>query len=181
MLGFPPLPSWDALHPLVVHFPVALLLVAPLLVVLGLLRRSTGKDFLLAALVLMVLGTVAVYVAVPTGEAAGRLAERTPDISKALERHEELAETTRALFTVLTVVFAVILLAPRLLRKELGRGVSLVLNIAFLVLYGAGGLVLANTAHQGGLLVHAHGVHAMVDASPVAAQGAQEASGDRDD
>ena len=35
MIEFPPIPSWDGLHPLIVHFPIALLLVAPLLVVLG--------------------------------------------------------------------------------------------------------------------------------------------------
>ena len=32
---FPPVPSWDAMHPMVVHFPIALLLVAPLFVVMA--------------------------------------------------------------------------------------------------------------------------------------------------
>ncbi len=38
--SFPPFPSWDGLHPLIVHFPIALLLVAPLFVVLGLARAA---------------------------------------------------------------------------------------------------------------------------------------------
>src|SRR5512140_602898 len=97
LFSLPPLPTWDGLHPLVTHFPIALLLVAPLFLVLGLVRRSSGRPFLLAALLLMALGTIAIFVAVPTGEAAGRLAERTPLVSKALERHEELAETSRVL------------------------------------------------------------------------------------
>ncbi len=35
MIDLPPLPTWDGIHPLVVHFPIALLLVAPLLVLLA--------------------------------------------------------------------------------------------------------------------------------------------------
>ena len=27
MLQFPAIPSWDALHPLIIHFPIALLLI----------------------------------------------------------------------------------------------------------------------------------------------------------
>jgi uncharacterized membrane protein len=169
MLSMPPLPTWDGLHPLVTHFPIALLLVAPLFVVLGLVRRDSGPVLLRAALLLMVLGTIAIYVAVPTGEAAGRLAERSPQINQALERHEELAEATRVLFTALTVIFGVIVFGPLVFKKELERRSTLALHIAFLIFYGAGAAVLTNTAHQGGQLVHAFGVHAMTaSAEPVA-------------
>ncbi len=165
MFSLPPLPTWDGLHPLVTHFPIALLLVAPLLVVLGLVRRAWGAAFLRAALVLMALGTLAIYVAVPTGEAAGRLAERTPQINQLLEHHEELAEAARVLFTALTVIFGVIVFGPVVLKKELERRTSLAMYAAFLILYGAGAAVLTNTAHQGGQLVHVLGVHAL-SASP---------------
>jgi uncharacterized membrane protein len=161
MLALPPLPTWDGLHPLVTHFPIALLLVAPLFIVLGLVRRASGHAFLRAALLLMVLGTIAIYVAVPTGEAAGRLAERNPQINQILERHEQLAEATRVLFTALTVIFGVIVFAPAVLKKNIERRSDLALHVAFLILYGAGAVVLTNTAHQGGQLVHAFGVHAL--------------------
>lgn len=39
MLTFPPLPSWQAIHPLVVHFPSALPLIAPLFIETGLARK----------------------------------------------------------------------------------------------------------------------------------------------
>lgn len=166
-MNIPQIPSWDALHPLVIHFPVALLLVAPLLIVLGLLPRM-GRGYLNAALVLMILGTVAAWVAVSTGEAAGELAARTPAVKATLEQHEELAETTRALFTAFTLVFAALLFLPRILRRQPGRRLETAVGVLFLLGYSAGAGVLAETAHQGGRLVHVHGVHALMPAEPAA-------------
>ena len=159
---FPSIPGWDGLHPLIVHFPIALLLIAPVLVILGLVFSKHSKGVFLSAFVLMVLGTIAVYVATSTGAAAGELAERQKNVEAVLEQHEELAETTRTIFTALTIIFAAILIIPGLLKKNLGRASSAILHIAFLVFYLAGALVLANTAHQGGRLVHELGVRAMV-------------------
>jgi uncharacterized membrane protein len=163
MIQFPPIPAWDALHPLIVHFPIALLLIAPLFILIGaLLQPEKGRVYLVSALILMVLGTGAVFLALETGEAAGKLAERTPEINAVLERHEQLAETTRVVFSVLTVIFAAILFLPRLLRRSSTWLVSRALPLIFLVLYGAGMLLLVNTAHNGGRLVHEFGVKAMV-------------------
>ena len=164
MIQFPPIPAWDALHPLIVHFPIALLLVAPLFILIGsLLEPEKGRVYLVAALILMALGTSAVFVALETGEAAAKLAERTPAINAVLEHHEQLAETTRVVFSVLTLIFAAILLLPRVLRRSSGWPVSRALPLVFLVLYGAGMLLLVNTAHNGGRLVHEFGVRAMVE------------------
>jgi uncharacterized membrane protein len=168
MNGLPPLPSWDGLHPLIVHFPIALLFVAPLFVVLGIvLRRS--RLFLWAALLLMAIGTAGTFFAVSTGEAAGKLAERTPQINAVLERHEELAETTRIIFTALTLVFASIVVAPAALRRLQGAAFRITLPLVFLLFYGAGVVVLANTAHNGGRLVHELGVQALMAPSPAPA------------
>lgn len=172
MIQFPPIPSWDGLHPLIIHFPIALLLVAPLFVILGaVLEPRRGRPFLIAALVLMVLGTIGTLAAVSTGEAAGELAERAGQVEAVLERHEELAETTRTVFLALTAVFAAVLFVPRLFRRELARGPLTALLAVFLVSYGAGAVLLANTAHNGGRLVHELGVQAMIGSpgQPVAA------------
>lgn len=159
--ALPPIPSWTELHPLVIHFPVALLLVAPLFIVGGIIiSPQKGRPFLIAALLLMLLGTAGTFLAMATGEAAGEVAQRTPAVSAVLEKHEDLAETTRIVFSVLTLIFAAILFLPRLLKREATGAVARILPLAFLLLYGAGAVILMNTAHNGGRLVHELGVHA---------------------
>jgi uncharacterized membrane protein len=167
MFTIPPNPGWEGFHPLVIHFPIALLLVAPLLVIAGLFLKNHARGLLLGGFILMVLGTISTYVAVPTGKAAGELAERTPEISVVLAHHEELAETTRAVFTVLTLLYVVMHFGPGLLKREFSRKVILITHLVFLLLYGAGALILANTAHNGARLVHEFGVHSMMGAEPI--------------
>ena len=174
MIETPPMPSWDGLHPLIVHFPVALLLVAPLFVLLGLVWRAHRRGLFVAALLLMVLGTASAWIAVSTGEAAGKLADRSPEVDAVLGHHEELAESTRTIFTVLTLVFAGLVLAPVLLRREAGEVTTVVLAALFLAVYGAGTLVLANTAHNGGRLVHELGVRSLMPSSPLPAAKAEK-------
>lgn len=178
MIQFPPIPSWDTLHPLIIHFPIALLFIAPVFILLGsLLKPEKGRAYLIAALVLMAAGTASIFMAVQTGEAAGKLAERTPAINAVLEHHEQLAEATQVGFSVLTVIFTAILLVPRLLRSNSSRLVATVLPLVFLVFYGAGILLLTNTAHDGGRLVHEFGVKALVTPGPAPQSAAME---DRD-
>jgi uncharacterized membrane protein len=178
MLQFPPLASWDAIHPLIIHFPIALLLLTPFLIVVGALRSpERARTILYVALGIMIVGTAGTYLAVASGETAAQLAERSPQVNAVLEHHEELAEATRVAFSVLTVVFAAILLIPEVLKKTSNRILSRFLPLAFLVLYGGGVMLLANTAHNGGRLVHEFGVRAAVKPSPLPAPaGDQEAN-----
>jgi uncharacterized membrane protein len=169
MLELPPIPAWDGLHPLIIHFPIALLLVAPVFIVLGLIVGGRNRWFMTSALVLMVLGTAASFVAVSTGEAAGKLADRTPEVNQVLQHHEELAERTRLTFTVLTVVFAGLMWGPAVLKRQLGKVPALVLTLLFLGVYGSGAVLLANTAHNGGRLVHELGVRSLMPPAPLPA------------
>ncbi len=182
MLHFPPIPSWDALHPLIIHFPIALLLMAPFFVVVGaILSPVRGRPYLIAAMVLLLAGTASIYIAVQTGEAAGKLAERSPGIDPVLENHESLAERTQAVFSVLSVIFVALVAVPRFVKRADTRLTTTVLPLAFLVLYGAGALLLINTAHNGGRLVHEFGVRAMVSPTPVDANAALPTeTGDKD-
>ena len=159
MVHLSSLPPWQALHPVVVHFPIALLLVAPLFVVIGAAWfGEKARSFLLAALVLIALGTAGTFVAQATGDAASKVAFRSAQINLVLENHEELAETTSILFSVLTVIFAAIVLGPGLMKWRDNRTLTTALPLTFLVLYAAGAVLLINTAHDGGRLVHELGV-----------------------
>ncbi len=180
MLQLPPIPSWDALHPLIIHFPIVLLLIAPLFVVIGAaVPPRKARAAFASALLLMVVGTASLFVAIETGEAAGKLAERTPEINAVLEQHEHLAERTRLVFSILTVVFAAIVLLL-LLRHSAGRLATTALPLIFVVFYGVATVLLINTAHNGGRLVHEFGVHAMVAPSPLPAAAAPKTAEDRD-
>jgi len=163
MVEIPPIPSWDGLHPIIIHFPVGLLLVAPLFIALSLFAKKWGRAFAISALILMALGTAAAFIAVETGEAAARIADRTPEINKVLQHHQELADKVRIIFPVLTLLFASLLFGPKLVKRELKPALLALLTTIFLLIYMVGTLVLANTAHNGGILVHGYGVHALVD------------------
>jgi uncharacterized membrane protein len=179
---FPPFPSWDGLHPIIIHFPIALLIVAPVIILIGIFMPKNGRTFLISAFILMLLGTLATFVAVSTGNAAGELAEHVNNVDAVLEEHEELAETTRAVFAALTVIFGVVVFAPMLFRKELSRMISIPLNLAFLLFYGSGVVLLMNTAHHGGRLVHEFGVRAMMSTTAQNSSGNIPTSGKhRDD
>ncbi len=158
----PPWPGWDGLHPLVIHFPIALLLVSPLFVLLSMVLPKHRGAFAASALAMLVLGTGGAFIAVETGEAAAELATRSDAINAAIESHATLAETTRNVFAGLTVLYVVILALPRFVKALSTRTAMVVAQTVFLGLLVAGNLVLAGTAHRGGLLVHRHGVHAML-------------------
>jgi uncharacterized membrane protein len=163
LLQFPTLIPWDSLHPLIIHFPIALLLVSPLFILVGaFLTPSKGRPYMVAALILLLLGTGSLFLAVETGEAASELAERTASMSPMLESHQALATETKGIFAALSAIFLGIFFLPRLTGQPEKRLFSMVLPLAFLVFYGVGILFLVNTADAGGRLVHEFGVHAML-------------------
>lgn len=182
MQAFLQIPNWSELHPLVIHFPIALLLVAPLFIVAGIaVDPQKGRPLLVTALSLMVLGAVGTMLAVATGEAAAEVVHRTAAMSAVLERHQELAETTRDIFSLLAVIFATILFMPRLLKRETTTAVARILPLAFLLFYCAGAVVLVNTAHNGGRLVHEFGIRALLSPTHEASNNANPGAATAED
>ena len=161
MTTLPLIPEWQQIHPLIVHFPIAILLVAPFFVLIGILRPpESSSPFLFSALSLMSMGTIASIVAVRTGLAARSQIQPSQDLSEILQQHQNMAETTCLTFCVLTLVFAAIVVIPRLFSRQLPRVITTTLPAVFLLLYSAGAILLANTAHTGGCLVHEFGITA---------------------
>ena len=158
----PPIPPAAGLHPLVVHLPIGLLIVVPVFLLLALVLPRQRAPMATSALILMVLGTIAVYVAIQTGDMAEHGVELTKVQRHAVHEHEEFADKARLAFTVLTVVFAALVAAGRRIKASL---VPLAHGL-FLVGYLLGLTLLVNTAHRGGLVVHGYGVRAPVSGMP---------------
>lgn len=140
------MPSIAQLHPQVVHFVVALLIVGVGLRVLSLLGRWTWMCPAAAALILG--GTMASVVAVKSGDDAHGPAERVPGARSAVVEHEEWGERTRNIFLLVAAIELVALaLADR--RRRTAHALTAVL--------GLGGLyAVYETGEHGGELVYSY-------------------------
>ncbi len=103
---------------------------------------------------MMTAGTLFAILAAISGEAASEAIDKTPEVILLLKQHEEIAEFTRNYFIVLTLAYLAVLYLPKLLKREIGRKLYLVLIIAILIAYAFGALALLNTGSLGGKLVH---------------------------
>jgi len=138
------IPYW---HPLTVHFPIALLLVGGAgALVWGLTGRTFARRF---ALVLLALGTAGAFVARQTGEALEEAVEGDPAAERFLETHETLATYTLA---VAALAFGAAMSAEVFVRRR-GRREPLALRLLGAGLGVAAAILVARTAHLGGLMV----------------------------
>lgn len=160
--GIPPLPSWPGSHPLIIHLPLGLLPVAPVLILLGLVFQKCGRAYWWSAFTMMAIGTVGAWLAVASGGAAWELAIKSGEVGKVLEHHEALAFLTRIVFTALTLLYLVVLLGPAASKKELSRRANWGIQGPFLLLYAAGLIVLAQAGHEGARAVHEFGALAVL-------------------
>lgn len=155
MLQIPPIPSWDSLHPLIIHFPIVLLLLAPIFVLVSaLLPLPRGRPYMLVAISLLLGGTGSLFVAKLTGQAAAQSMQGSIEAKPALLLHQDLAAETLLVFVVLCVILLGMLVVARVLGEEESKLSSTYLPLAFLALYAVGVLLLVNTAHAGGQLTH---------------------------
>lgn len=158
LMSFPPVPPPEARHVLVVHVPIGVLLIAPLFVVLAMLFR---RWFGCAALILLLIGTTAAWAAVYTGKAARDVVEDgSPAMFDLAGKHEDMATLAAQVFIGVTVAYAVILGLSMVSQNIAKLKVWVPLNLVFLGCLGVAILMLSNAAHQGGYLVHVHGVRA---------------------
>ncbi|MDX2018520.1 MAG: DUF2231 domain-containing protein [Planctomycetota bacterium] len=171
----PPLPAWESAHPIIVHFPIALLAFTPILVVLGLVWRTHRRGLLIAALATTLVGTLGAILAVSSGEAGEEAAEAIPAAAALLDQHEDLAEIARNIFIALSAVLALGVGLVLWKHEKLKSGVTIGGGVAYLALHSIGLLYLMAASHLGGQMVHVHGVRSMAPGgSPAASEGERE-------
>jgi len=155
--------SFGTLHPALVHFPIGLLAVVPVLILVGVFSGSLRRGVMLATAIVLLVGTIASYVAVAAGESSGDVAIMPPDapagLNQAIHNHEELAETCRNIFTALTVLYGLLVFTPPGLKWLAKPKWTLITQLIFLVLHSGAVLLLLRVGHLGGRLVHHWGIH----------------------
>ena len=159
--------DWGTLHPLIIHFPLVLLLIVPPFIVLGMINVKSLRVFCLCSLFLLWLGTAAIFLAIETGEAASKHLNPNSETMDTLITHASLADQSRLIFIVLTILWTlyVVFLLP---KSGPIVGTRLGLLFLFLLGYLYGLAFLFNTAHYGGKLVHHHGIHSPLYENPSA-------------
>ncbi len=145
--------SYTHLHAMVVHFPIALLLVGYLSDVIGLF--STKVFFRQAAFYLLILGGAGVLAAYVSGSAAGDGLEEG-SLGKAMELHEQAAQFT------LWLTMATLLLR---IGAEWVKQKKQWIRITAFLLFSLSTLAVVRTGYLGGQLVfkHAAGVELVIE------------------
>ncbi len=139
------MPDLTYLHPMVVHFPIALLIVGFAFDIVSLFVRK--EFFLKAGLYLLILGAAGAVAAFISGNLAGEGVAEGGSLQQAIGRHEEAATLTLWILGAAVVVR----LASIVFRKFESS-----LRWLGVILFLAGALSVSRTAHLGGQLVYNH-------------------------
>ena len=96
------------IHPLFVHFPIALLSVYAIMELIHTNRLNHSNTYASIKGFLVILGTLAAYVTLSTGKlAAGLLLANRPDLAKLVATHSTFTGATTAIFSVLAASYVI--------------------------------------------------------------------------
>ncbi len=143
----PELPDFwrtEVFHPLSVHFPIVLLLMATLFKLVGLWSSKLTWDH--GGRLMLLLGVIGVWIAIYTGNLADGIVSRKLCDPTVLKEHENFAYTTAWIFTA-ALVIEVLMYYVELLKTRI---VSVILVV--LMLGGTGTLMYVG--HLGAELVY---------------------------
>lgn len=154
MIPFP-----QPLHPAVVHFPIALLLLGAAVAVLAIFVRRWHLP--LFAAVLLSLGAIGAVAATVTGEEEEEKVEHAmPSVEPLLEEHAEWGE--RARNAGMVAAFFAVAAAIAAGKPAGGRVLSVLTACAAMV----AGYCVAQAGHFGGELVYRHGAGVALERGP---------------
>lgn len=152
---FPGAASMANIHPLAVHFPIALLTSFVALESLALFSRS-GESLRLAASWLLYLGTLGACVAVAAGLWAAATVPHPEEVHAIMEKHEKFGFAVLSL----SIVLSVWRLTNAARFSRLGQVLHWLLAVIMVVTMALG-------ADLGGLMVYRYGVATQtMDATP---------------
>lgn len=144
------MPNLAVFHPQIVHFVVALLLLGVALRLVSLTGKLnwTGPS----AVTLLLIGTVAAWLAVRSGTDAHGPVERVPGSREAVQEHEEWGKKTRNIFYGVAALELIALGLAKSRWSKYGKGVLAASGVVGLW----GVTAVYETAEHGGELVYSY-------------------------
>lgn len=131
------------LHPMIVHFPIALLIIGFLFDLTGSIFKR--EFFSKTSFYLLILGTLGVIAAYISGNLAGEGITEVGSLKQALETHEGAAELTLWIM----VIASVVRISSVVIKKY-----TKILRWVALTVFFIGVLSVARTGYYGGQLVY---------------------------
>jgi len=151
----------ELIHPMLVHFPIALLLTAAVLKVIGYCARrcSFYGSLLFCSRLILTFGVIFAWIAICAGELAADVVGKNLCLPQVLANHSLLAYTTAYLFTV-----GLLLDLARLWNRlaALRKWLVILSSVALLL----GTCTLLATAYLGGKMVYEQGAAVEKNCSP---------------
>ncbi len=144
MPQLPELLRTETWHPLIVHFPIVLLLVSTAFKLLFIIDKRETWDH--GGSLLLYAGTIAAWIAVYTGSLADAVVVRDLCDPVVLESHENMAYLLSTLFTVASVLDILWRFIPKLK--------IVTIQVITVIVMVSGAAVLSYTGHLGASLVY---------------------------
>lgn len=145
------LPDWaPGIHPLVIHFPIALIAIAIAFDIYSLFRKSVHIN--ISAVILYVAGTLGALAAFFSGRDAAdmlKIPEGNYDIYPAISSHADLAYYTILFFSIYSIL--------RVIVYKYFEGKNLLVSIVMLIVGIFGYYLVFQTADKGAELVYRYG------------------------
>jgi len=143
------LPEWaPGIHPLIIHFPIALLVMA---VFASLMDVLLSKEWISTSKIwLYIFGTLSALVAVLSGREAADSASPPFNAEMSLSNHSDMGHYTLYFFTAFTIL--------QLISIKLGKADNKILKILFLLVAGVGFYLLLQAGDMGAKLVYKYGI-----------------------
>jgi uncharacterized membrane protein len=139
------MPPLSELHPIVVHFVIALGIVGVALRIISFFPFGQWARY--GATALLLIAAAGGYFAVKSGDAAHALAERIPGVREAVQKHEHDGERTRNILGIVALLEVAALVFRK--RESAAKGLMAVSAVVGL---GAAYLIYETSEHGGELV-----------------------------
>jgi len=144
MIELPDFWRTEVFHPLSVHFPIVLLLMATLFKIIGLWSSKITWDH--GGRLMLFLGVIGVWISIYTGDLADGIVSRQLCDPTVLKEHENFAYTTAWIFTIALVI--------ELLMRYMDILKTRITSVILVLLMLAGTGTLMYVGHLGAELVY---------------------------